>query len=423
MGTEPFVARWPDGRQVPVRLQALGKSGGAGEVFSLADDATLVAKLYHDSIQPEQLRQYERKIAWMMDHVPVLPPAGDRAERIVQLAWPLAQVLRNGRFAGFLMEKVDFERTIELDYLLTHRQAEREGFAVDMGKLIAVCFNLASVLNSLHHSGIFVVDLKPVNIKVYKQALYVAILDCDGFQITHREFQCDAPQVTPEYLAPECQRGAVTQPRAQDCFALATIIFRLLNFGIHPYSGIATGGHGLPVELAARIRDRLFAYGTQAHPRIRPVPASAHLCLPPVLRQHFDSAFSADAAKRPTAGQWVDTLQFFARRDMGALVACAQGHLHFPPLPCPMCLRGQLLQGHALRRQRFVARMQRSPARVARYVRNAIRGTQVSPFQAALAQAQWQPVQVQASVLPLRQAFSVEIAWLAGLAVSIWWLL
>lgn len=422
MGIDVFVARWPDGRQQPLRLLALGKSGGAGEVFSLADDATLVAKLYHDSIAPEQLRQYERKIAWMMNHVPALPPAGDGAQRIVQLAWPLAQVLRNGRFAGFLMEKVDFDRTIELDYLLAHRQAEREGFAVDMGKLIAVCFNLASVVNSLHHGGIFVVDLKPVNIKVYKQALYVAILDCDGFQITHRDFQCDAPQVTPEYLAPECQRGAVTQPQAQDCFALATIIFRLLNFGIHPYSGVAAGG-GVPVELAARISEHLFAYGRTAHPKVRPVPASAHQCLPPVLREHFDRAFLADAGARPSAAQWVDTLRFFARRDAAALAPCPQGHLQFPPLPCPLCLRGRLLQGHALRRQRFLARMQRSPVRLARYVRNTLRGTQVSPFQAALAQAQWQPVQVQASVLPLRQAFSIEIAWLAGLVITIWWLM
>jgi hypothetical protein len=91
-------------------------------------------------------------------------------------------------------------------------------------------------------------------------------------------------------------------------------------------------------------------------------------------------------------------------------------------MPCAQCARNALLTGHAQRRQRFLARAQRSPLRAARYLRNTLRGTQVSPFQAALAQAQWQTVQITPSTLPIRQALSIEIVWLLGLFVSVWWL-
>ena len=209
---------------------------------------------------------------------------------------------------------------------------------------------------------------------------------------------------------------------ATDRFALATIVFRLLNFGIHPYSGVAKGDRRIPEELAARIRQHLYAYAFSAHPRLGPVPASTHHCLPPALRELFDRAFSAQTRSRPSAADWIHALQAFARRDQAALVPCDQGHLHFAQFPCPLCVRGGLLQGHAARRQRFLARAQLSPKRVARYVRNTIRGTQVSPFQAALAQAQWQTVQLAPNQLPLHQAYSIEFAWIAGLLISIWWL-
>jgi hypothetical protein len=157
----------------------------------------------------------------------------------VQLAWPEALILRESRFAGFAMRKIAFDRTLELDYLLNRRQSALEGFDADYGKLVTVSFNLASIIHCLHDKRIAIVDLKPMNVKVYKAELFVSILDCDGFHIAADEFRSDAPQVTPEYLAPEFHDKAVAAPEAQDRFALATIIFRLLNFGIHPYAGVA----------------------------------------------------------------------------------------------------------------------------------------------------------------------------------------
>jgi DNA-binding helix-hairpin-helix protein with protein kinase domain len=341
---------------------------------------------------------------------------------VVQLAWPVAELWRGQQFAGFIMERIDFDRTMELDYLLTHRQALREGFAVDVGKLVAVCFNLASVVNCLHQHQIAIVDLKPVNLKVYKQALYVAIMDCDGFQIRAPDFVSDAPQVTPEYLAPEFHGTTVPRPQEQDRFALALIIFRLLNYGIHPYTGLAERSMSYPAELAQRIPQGLYPYGKQPHRQVHPAPASMHHCLPDDLRDLFDRAFQAGSSARAPAWQWASVLGDYARREHQRLVSCAQGHLHFRDLPCASCERQRFLAGHAAQRQRYVERLQTSPARAVRFVRNTWRGTHLSPFQSALAQVQFRVPSLTPSRLPLRQAISVELVWAVCLGITVWWL-
>ncbi len=256
---------WPGQRSGLVTLGATGKSGGAGEIFSIEGLPGFVAKVYHATTSPAHLARYRHKIQWMADHKPALPEVPAGYQDIVQLAWPEALILRRSRFVGFAMRKIAFDRTLELDYLLNRRQSAQEGFDADYGKLLTVSFNLASLINSLHEQRIAIVDLKPMNVKVYKAELYVSILDCDGFHIDTEEFRHEAPQVTPEYLAPEFQDRAVTHPEAQDDFALAAIIFRLLNYGIHPFTGVASDHHKYPLELAGRIKQGLYPYGKVAH--------------------------------------------------------------------------------------------------------------------------------------------------------------
>jgi len=414
---------WPGGRSEPAELIPIGKSGGAGEVFAIANRPGHVAKLYHAATKEAQLIQYARKIRWMMGNKPDLPeiPAGH--EGIVQLAWPVAMVMRGSRFAGFVMEKIDFERTMELDYLLTRRQAAGEGFEADFGKLVAVCYNLASLLNSLHGKKIAVVDLKPINLKVYKSELYVSILDCDGFHIYSDGFVSEAPQVTPEYLAPEFHDRAVTHPEAQDRFALATIIFRLLNYGIHPYAGVAAGSHPYPSELAGRIKAGLYPYGKAGHKHVRATPASVHECFPENIRELFDRAFAPDAGGRASAYEWAKVLGNFASKSAGQMSSCPGGHLQFLGKPCPTCLREAILQGHVARRKRFITQLQASPARALKYVKNTLQGTHSSPFQAALAQQQQINFpQMTAAPASLRNALAVEILWVFGLITTFWWL-
>jgi DNA-binding helix-hairpin-helix protein with protein kinase domain len=403
-------------------LQPIGKSGAAGEVFSIEGKPGHVAKIYHATIRAAQLAQYTHKIRWMIGNPPDLPAIPADYQGIVQLAWPVAVVTRDTGFAGFVMEKIDFDRTMELDYLLTRRQAAGEGFEADFGKLVTVCCNLASLIDCLHSKRIAVVDLKPINLKVYKSELYVSILDCDGFHIYSDGFVSEAPQVTPEYLAPEFQEKAVTQPEAQDRFALATIIFRLLNYGIHPFAGIAASRQPYPTELAGRIKLGLYPYGKVRAPSVRAAPASVHACFPDNIRELFDRSFAGGSAGRASAREWVAVLGGYANKSTASMTRCAQGHLQFAGTSCPSCLRETILRGHAERQRRFVSRVQATPARAITYVRKTLKGTKSSPFQAALAQVQLNSLQLAPVTMSLRNVLSVELLWTIGLLITYWWL-
>ncbi|MGO9039368.1 MAG: protein kinase domain-containing protein [Steroidobacteraceae bacterium] len=413
---------WAGGRSEPITLDATGKSGGAGEIFSIQGKPGFVAKIYHAHTSLEHLERYRRKIQWMIDYQPALPQVPAEYRDIVQLAWPEGLILRQSHFVGFAMRKIAFDRTLELDYLLNRRQSAQEGFDSDYGKLVTVSFNLASIINSLHEKRIAIVDLKPMNVKVYKESLYVSILDCDGFHIDTDEYRSDAPQVTPEYLAPEFQDQSVAYPEAQDRFALATIIFRLLNYGIHPFTGVASDHGNYPPELAGRIKQSLYPYGRIANPRVRKVPASVHEAFPDNLRELFDRAFACSGYSRPSAHEWIDALAIYASKQSGQMSLCSKGHLRFSGRPCPTCMRDALIEGAEVRRRSFLARLQSAPARTLKYVQKTLRHTHSSPFQAALAQAQFAVVQLAPPAkISTRNAIALEILWIAGLLITYWW--
>ncbi|HLN49503.1 MAG TPA: hypothetical protein VK251_08320, partial [Steroidobacteraceae bacterium] len=124
---------WAGGRSELVTLEATGKSGGAGEIFSIGSKPGFVAKIYHATTSQEHLARYRRKIQWMVDYQPALPQVPAEYQDIVQLAWPEALILRQSRFVGFAMRKIAFDRTLELDYLLNRRQSAQEGFDADYG--------------------------------------------------------------------------------------------------------------------------------------------------------------------------------------------------------------------------------------------------------------------------------------------------
>ncbi len=122
--------------------------------------------------------------------------------------------------------------------------------------------------------------MKPVNLRFYRDSLYIALLDCDGFSIQGEGERFPAGQFTPDYLAPEFQRiGQVPgeQEEAQDRFSLAVIIFQLLNHGIHPFSGRSISAK-VPDDLPGRIAAGCYAYGINAAKSSVPVPAVPTIC-------------------------------------------------------------------------------------------------------------------------------------------------
>jgi hypothetical protein len=328
-----------------VRLAKELASGGAGAVYSVLGDSSIVVKLYNAETLRTEGGVYADKITRMLQYVPSLSSS---ASGIVQLAWPLA-IARDGSgsFVGFTMPALDFQHTEGLESLLIPKQAKLKNLRSDLGARITVAANLAGVVRAIHDKGHQIVDMKPPNLRFYKKELYVAVLDCDGFQVQLPGRALSAPQVTIDYLAPEYQSKPIVNHEYQDRFALAVIIFRLLNYGIHPYTGIAKDPNA-PTDMEGKISRGMYAYAMTPHRMISPVPASAHDCFPDDLRQMFDRAFGSFVEKRPTSGEWADSLKDYALKSNMLLDGCVSaGHLWFSFEMCGECQRNRVLKGVA----------------------------------------------------------------------------
>ena len=100
-----------------------------------------------------------------------------------------------GNFIGFVMPVLDIQRTAELEEILLERQARAAGLPTGLGAKITLAANLSAVIAALHRQRHYVVDLKPVNLRFYRDSLYIAMLDCDGFSIQGRSRALPRPAV------------------------------------------------------------------------------------------------------------------------------------------------------------------------------------------------------------------------------------
>ncbi|MBB5606554.1 MULTISPECIES: hypothetical protein [unclassified Janthinobacterium] len=330
-------------------LGKLIKSGGAGSVYLLPGAPAQVAKLYHPYLDRVRNR---RKLEAMLELSPELPDQLENGQRYVQIAWPQAAVFDGeGGFAGFVMPLLDMAQTAELEHIMQERQARAAGLPTGLGPKLTLAANLAAVIDALHQQQHYVVDLKPVNLRFYRDSLYIAMLDCDGFSIQGHAERFPAEQFTVDYLAPEFQRKGMpagAEP-AQDRFALAVVIFQLLNFGIHPYSGRPANPQ-VPTDIPGRIRDGYYAYGVQRQKLMAPNATSGHALMPPELRAMFDRAFgNSPKAVRPSAADWALLLRAYAQRSGGKLTVCKRNpeHQHFTGLGCAACARDRIIAAAA----------------------------------------------------------------------------
>lgn len=337
---------WIDGPiKRAVSLGKLVKSGGAGSVYLIREMPAQVAKIYHRDLS---LTIYERKIKAMLLLTPSLPNIDEAGQRYVQIAWPEA-ILHDdrGQFIGFTMPMLDIKATSELEYILQERQARAEGLPVGLGAKITLAANLSGVIAELHRQHHYVVDMKPVNLRFYRQSLYMAMLDCDGFSIQGQGERFEAPQFTPDYLAPEFQVTGIdiAGEEQQDRFALAVVIFQLLNFGIHPFTGRPVSDQ-VPTDIPGRIKTRSYAYGLRPNKTITPSMVSGHDVISKHLRQLFDRAFESSGMTRPSANEWAVALRQYAQKSTGKLLVCENNkeHQYFSSLACAACVRENLLK-------------------------------------------------------------------------------
>ncbi|WP_145960877.1 hypothetical protein [Sphingosinithalassobacter portus] len=318
------------------RLLHLGRllgEGAAGKVHSIAEMPGSAAKIYHGEAE---CRRYEAKVDRMLANPPELAAAVHEGKRYPQIAWPEAKLYdKSGRFIGFVMPEIDFRRSTSLVNLLQKNSRRVEKLSDYYGYRVLVARNLASVFAELHRAGHHMIDMKPANLRFYPSVSWMAVVDTDGFSIGG-DGRIPAEQVSDEYIAPESWKTAPAElGEQQDLFALAVIIFQLLDNGVHPFAGKPSAGAGAqPADLQTRILKGLYAYGATPPDDVVPSAASIHKSFRRATRTLFDRAFLTGTS-RPSAAEWRDHLDTL----ISQLVPCASKpneHAHFG-MGCGFC--------------------------------------------------------------------------------------
>ena len=327
-----FEAVWPDGRREPVRLGLRLAEGGDAAVHAVEGHPALVAKVYHD---PGTEPRRRAKLVAML----AAPPEGAGGAD-VRLAWPVALLEDGGDGppAGFLMPRVDLDRAVVLEMLLTGRARRAARLPDAYRNRVAAAANLATAVAALHAQGDHVVDLKPSNVHVYRGSFYVALLDCDGMSVAGRGGErFPAHQYTDGYIAPEALR-AKARPEdlgeAQDRFALAVVVFQLLNRGLHPFQGVPAPGVDVPTTDSERVAAGLYPYGRGG--ALSPPPRSLYRGFDLATQRLFDRAFAGGAGRRPSAREWRAHLRGLLDGGLRACKVDAE-HARFGERPCAMC--------------------------------------------------------------------------------------
>jgi hypothetical protein len=326
-------------------------AGGGDGVYSVPLSRQVVARIHHDGTG---LAVSERKVQAMLKRPPALPDIVEDGEHFVRMAWPVASLHdKSGKFTGFLMPAVDMQTTSPVESLLQESQARAEGLPTSLGAKMNLAARLAVAINELHEQGHRVVYLTPAKLRFYRQSLHLAVIDCERFSVRadNQRFAADpdaAVQNVSDYLAPEFQNKPIPRDNeeSQDRFAMAVVVFQLLNFGIHPFTGIPTHDQ-VPADIPGRIAGNLYAYGAVPNPDLEPSLGSGHLAMPKELKSLFDRAFAGKANARPQAQEWATWLPFYAIPSNDAVVVCQANsrHHHFVNLPCAACARAVLFPG------------------------------------------------------------------------------
>jgi len=333
----------------PIYLNTASKigEGATANIYKVVyEDQHWAAKIFNKDRTTDT-----EKLKAMIKHPPQVKKYIKDVGEVYQLAWP-RYILNNEKSecVGFLMPYIDSSDTYPFEayfdpVLATKHKVTTEA-ALSLRLEIAV--NICEVIANLHNVGHYFIDVKPQNIKVSRATSTVILMDCDGFSINNTDDpvhgRFPAELISTDYIAPEVTRNKLSPKdlaEGQDNYALAVLLFQLLNRGTHPFQGILNDQ-----SLNANTNDEkaslgLYPYGIMVNPKISPRPQSLHNCFPISTRNLFDRAFTSSMSSlRPTAEEWKH--HFKELIDNKNLVRCSTypekiEHIHFRDMPCLGC--------------------------------------------------------------------------------------
>jgi len=330
-----YLAIYADRQHEEIELaDLLNKGGAAGKIYKVKNKSDCVAKIFHDKEKSETNR---KKLEAMLQNKPDIPTIRHEEKEYIQIAWPLALLEDTAGFCvGYLMPLIDTNQAVSLDHLIQKAVRRRLGLSERYIDRIFAAYNITSVVAALHACGHYIIDLKPSNVSIYKKTMLVALFDCDGFSIRGEEGErYPAEYVSEEYICPEdmsitCDKMG----EEQDDFALAVIIFKLLNEGIHPFSGTPRKNSDM-LSLQERIAEYHYAYGIFPDTYQMPHPYSIHDYFDKTTMNLFERAFSK-GNQRPTALEWQNQLEYICKHAR----QCKKNrdHAYFTSKGCGLCM-------------------------------------------------------------------------------------
>ena len=328
-----MIFKGKSGTSYKIIEPAIGK-GGEGSIYKINGMPNFVLKEFIDSKRTEGR---ERKLLTMI--------AGPVSNKIMEhVTWPKDVVYKNGRFAGYVMPKINNNnKSLNVMYK-TLKENEKDEFL----KKILIAWNFCVAINSVHNAGQVCGDLNPNNITVKPNKGTVTLVDTDSYHITeknrNRVYRCEVGM--PDYLAPEIHekmkkyKRLDTAPlptftRQTDLFALAVHIFALLMNGCHPFANAVdlSQNHASVVapQPIENIRNGFFPFYMNKSGLTIPKYAPKFDQLPEKIRKLFIRAF-VDGHKnpqvRPDAVEWYNALEWYK-------VSIKTNKLFVPVIPQP----------------------------------------------------------------------------------------
>lgn len=322
----------------------LGK-GATAVIYKVEFESEVVAaKVYHANKKVD-----EPKIRAMLSNKPDDIHISFAGVTYPQIAWPFATLKdEHGVTAGYLMPLVDLHDSFSLDYfydqvLFKKLNAPDE---VAFSYKLEIAKNLSLIVAALHKNKHYFIDLKPQNIRVFRQTHIVSLVDCDGFSVADKmaneSSRFPAELISTDYISPEAFRGKISPKdlgENQDRYALAVILFQLLNNGTHPFQGILLDDEGIATndEKAAA---GLYPHSIQPNLSIKPRPQSIHFLWDDKTRALFDKAFIGKLDERPSAEEWARHFEKLLSEK--SLIRCDKeplniAHMRFKGKECPTC--------------------------------------------------------------------------------------
>ena len=330
-----LIALYADGHHEEITIgELMHKGGAAGKIYRDASHPQSVAKIYHDIQKSETNR---KKLEAMLLNRPNIPTITHENKEYIQIAWPTALLEdEQGYCVGYLMPEINTNEAISLDYLIQKAVRKKLGLSERYVDRVFAAYNITSVVAALHACGHYIVDLKPSNVSVYKKTMLVAMFDCDGFSISgENNARYPAEYVSEEYIYPEgMAQNCQDMGEEQDKFALAVIIFKLLNEGIHPFSGTPRKNEAM-LSIQERIANYHYAYGIWPDTYQAPHPYSIHDYFDKTTMNMFERAFTK-GNERPTALEWQNQLEYILKH----LKQCKKdkNHAYFTSKGCGLCM-------------------------------------------------------------------------------------